>query len=102
MHNTDESSLDTFRRLIEKALGYDLEFKTLYFSESLFRTKQLLQMKVNGGHEERDAARLDQPPIVFVYGARFYILDGQKRINDWTDSKNKGPHRCLIVRPGTA
>lgn len=98
MHNSDHSTMDTFRRLIAKALGKEARFKNLAYSDQSFQPIQLRRIQRNGSHDETGAARIDEPPIIFLDGVRFFVLDGQKRINDWNRAKDKEPKQCILIR----
>ena len=50
-------------------------------------------------HQIKVPARSDVPLIVFRGWGKLCLIDGQKRINMWTSTRNDGPHRILIVEP---
>lgn len=104
MHHSDNSTIDTFHRLIHKCSKFCIKGRFLKFSEAIFTTDELVAMRQPGDHTETSASRMFEPPILFKAKVgdgkqhKYYILDGQKRINRWSEQAIEGPHRCIIAR----
>jgi hypothetical protein len=110
-HCSNGETIDQFfnrqmhERILDRRLTQPLaDIRHLQLSDEEVTVKEELwsieQFKVfPRWHTLQKPARTDIPLVVFRGWKRLLLIDGQSRINLWTDTRNDGPHRVLVVEP---
>jgi len=110
-HAGDRESIEQFfnRQLHERIIGRRLDkplpnVRPLRLSDDEVNILEEFwsyeQLKVlPRWHKKENPSRTDVPLIVFRGWGGVFLIDGQSRVNRWSATCDKGPHRVLVIEP---